>query len=87
MKTSARFPGLAMVVLALFGGAFLLRFLWRGLANGYVPGSLHSTHHAWSASYTVSLFGCVVGIGFSLVLVLMGLRHAGLLGHGGGDAR
>ncbi len=69
-----------MALLSLVGAVFLVRFLWTGLASGSVPGKLGAIHYAWSPSYIVSIGGCVLGIGFAVGLIVMGLREAGVVG-------
>ena len=68
-----------MVMLSLFGGGYVARFLWRALSTGFVPGKLGASHAAWSPQYTVSIAACVLALAICVALIAMGFRFAGLI--------
>jgi hypothetical protein len=82
IKTRNPLPGLILVLLSVIGGGYITRFLWEAFSSGFVPGKLGAIHYAWSAQYTVSVAACVLGLLFFITLTIMGLRFAGLIGHG-----
>ena len=86
MKKQSPLPGLSIVVFSLFGIWYLVRFLLQGVSDGFVQGKLGAIHYAGSIQYLAAIVGCMVGVGFFLVLSFMGLRFAGLIGSGSGNA-
>jgi hypothetical protein len=82
-----RLISLVMGLFSIFGGVYLARFLWAGLTRGFVPGKLGAIHHAWSASYTVSVAASIFAIGLCIALFIMALRWAGLVGRGKDESR
>ena len=79
MKQRERSIGLIVAFLSLGGFVFLARFLWNGLANGWVPGSITARHYAWSASYTVSIVVSAAALVVYLAFVVIALRRGGVM--------
>lgn len=69
--------GLIAIAFSIFGGAYILRALFRAIENGYSPGKLGAVHYAGSVQYTTFFFACAIGIVLMLVLAFLGLRWAG----------
>ena len=85
MKKHHPLHGFGLIAFALFGIGYLVRFVQQAFATGQVTGRLGAIHESGSIEYFVAIAGCAIGLALFLVLIVMGLRFAGI--HASRDAR